>query len=51
MVQSYAKIMVNYGIVSEKNLHIAEILHKHATIFLIDCDSTCNFALSKQTNY
>lgn len=51
MVQSYAKIMVNYGIVSEKNLHIAEIRHKHATIFLIDCDSISNFASSKQTNY
>ena len=51
MVQSYAKIMVNYGIVSKKNLRIAEIRHKHATIFFVDCDSTCNFALSKQTNY
>ena len=51
MVQSYAKKMVNYGIISEKNLHIAEIHHKHAAIFLVDFDSICNFASSKQTNY
>ena len=50
MVQSYAK-MVNCGIVSEKNLHNAEIHHKRAAIFLVDCDSICNFASSKQTNY
>ena len=34
--------------VSGKFMHIAEIHHKHTALFLVDCDSICNFASSKK---
>ena len=40
--------MVNYGMVSGNFMNNTEIYHKRAAIFLVDCNSICNFASSNK---